>query len=105
MRCALPATWFPNNGTRGYCWLHDDESRWLHGPELHEQLKEIRDNRQRHMNEREGEDWRRVMVDDVIEAHPEWIRGEDEGRREYAVRMLKLGKELGKGLRARYRHG
>ena len=24
LRCALPARWFPNNGTRGYCWLHDD---------------------------------------------------------------------------------
>ena len=101
LRCALPATWFPNNGTRGYCWLHDDESRHLTGPDLHAQLEDIRGHRQRYINERESEDWRRVLVDDVIEAHPEWHRGENEGKREYAKRMLKTAKALGKGLRSR----
>lgn len=99
LRCALWATWYPNSGTRGYCWLHDDESKWLTGPELHDQLQDIREHRNRYIAEHEGTDSTRQRMRDLIEAHPEWHRGEEEGAREYALRMMAMNKGLGRMLR------
>lgn len=100
LRCALPAVWYPNNGIRGYCWLHDDESKWLSGPELHDQLQDIRDHRNRYIAEHEGVDVVQQRMADLIEVHPEWHRGEEEGKREYALRMLSITKPLGASLRS-----
>ena len=47
---------------------------------------------------------RELLIQKHIAAHPEWQRGEDEGRTEYAKRMLATAKQLGQGVRARYRH-
>lgn len=108
VRCVLDAVWYPDNRFKGYCALHDEESKRNLPPwEAQEQLKRIRTDPMSYARDLLESSWRKereLLVQKTIEQHPEWQRGEDEGRTEYAKRMLAIGKKLGKGIRARYRH-
>ena len=108
LQCPLDATWYPNNGAFGYCALHDEESKRKLAPwEAQAQLARMHEDPLSYARDLMEQSWakeRELLVQKTIEQHPEWQRGEDEGRTAYAKRMLAICKELGKGVRARYRH-
>ena len=88
-RCPLPAVWYDSTfATSGWCRLHSEAERRMSGADGYEQLRHIIDHRQAYLDEHYPKrGWRDDMVDALILEHPEWQRGEDEGRSEYVKRM------------------
>lgn len=92
LRCVLPATWYAANSFHGYCRLHDEDDKRLTGPEGYAQLEHIRDHRASYLQDFYGP--QAELVTAVMQAHPEWLRGEDEGRTAYQDRMLEAVAKL-----------
>ena len=116
-RCPLPATWYPENAPigqhqhynrRGFCAMHDrEEKRDMEPWEAQAQIKRFQEHARIIYDELREDSWkheRERMIQQKINEHPEWQRGEDETSSAYQRRMLGIAKQLGKGVRARYRH-
>lgn len=117
-RCPLPATWYPEHAPisahqtynpHGWCAMHDEaEKRNMPPWEAQEQLKRMNENGKDYAYDLLAGGWkeeREKLIQQKIDEHPEWQRQPDESSTEYRQRMLAICKKLGKGVRARYRHG
>ena len=92
LRCPLPATWYPENGTHGYCALHDDaQKRKMAEHEAYAQLQRMHEDAKAYARDLLDGSWkqeREQLIQDTIDGHPEWQRREGEGRTRYAERMI-----------------